>query len=452
MRTVQKAYAITDAKISFVSLVDKAANKRKFLITKAENGEASFVTYGRIIKADTASHFVTGIVYEPMVEDSQGNYMTEEEIVKAFLWYTKNGDKVDIQHSFEPLAKSAVEVVENWIAKADFELNGETIKKGTWLMTVEVTDPNVWDKIQKGEITGFSMGGVGHYSEEDVDLSTIEKESGGKEKRGLLKQLGKLLGLEVVEKGDFAEVYEDAAKRNNFWTAINSLTDILYHYDERRGIYCLETDEATIREVLGEFSQTITDVLAKDSVIKALEESRPVEKSGKALSTKNKETLKGIYDAFGAFLKEFDEPEPDGGNDDGKAGNNNVQKEDIDMTKEELEQVVAAAIAKATAGADPKTTEPAEPKTAAVEKKTTEPITVERIQNMIDAAIKKAMGDEDEDEEPEAPITAEDLDEKIGKAVEKAIAPLLKSRGVPNNLNGSIEKEAEEEHYLHGII
>ena len=53
MRTVQKAYAITDAKISFVSLVDKAANKRKFLITKAENGEASFVTYGRIIKADT---------------------------------------------------------------------------------------------------------------------------------------------------------------------------------------------------------------------------------------------------------------------------------------------------------------------------------------------------------------------------------------------------------------
>ena len=34
MSKIEKAYAITDAKISFVSLVDKAANKKQFLITK----------------------------------------------------------------------------------------------------------------------------------------------------------------------------------------------------------------------------------------------------------------------------------------------------------------------------------------------------------------------------------------------------------------------------------
>ena len=67
MPRIAKAYAITDAKISFVSLVDKAANKKRFLITKSENGSASFATFGRILKADTDSHFVTGIVYEPMV-------------------------------------------------------------------------------------------------------------------------------------------------------------------------------------------------------------------------------------------------------------------------------------------------------------------------------------------------------------------------------------------------
>ena len=33
MSKIEKAYAITDAKISFVSLVDKAANKKQFLIT-----------------------------------------------------------------------------------------------------------------------------------------------------------------------------------------------------------------------------------------------------------------------------------------------------------------------------------------------------------------------------------------------------------------------------------
>ena len=101
MPRIAKAYAITDAKISFVSLVNKAANKKQFLITKSEKGAANFATFGRILKADADSHFVTGIVYEPMVEDTQGNYMTEEEITKAAYWFAKNGNQVDLQHCFE---------------------------------------------------------------------------------------------------------------------------------------------------------------------------------------------------------------------------------------------------------------------------------------------------------------------------------------------------------------
>ena len=84
-RSLRKAYEITDAKIQFVSLVDKAANKRQFLLKKEDGGKATFTTYGRIIKADAENHYVTGIVYEPMEEDSHGNYMTEEEITKAAL-------------------------------------------------------------------------------------------------------------------------------------------------------------------------------------------------------------------------------------------------------------------------------------------------------------------------------------------------------------------------------
>ena len=37
---IAKSYEISDAKIVFVSLVDKAANKREFLITKSEGGKA----------------------------------------------------------------------------------------------------------------------------------------------------------------------------------------------------------------------------------------------------------------------------------------------------------------------------------------------------------------------------------------------------------------------------
>ena len=161
MPRIAKAYAITDAKISFVSLVGKAANKKQFLITKSEDGAANFATFGRILKADADSHFVTGIVYEPMVEDSQGNYMTEEEITKAAYWFAKNGNQVDLQHCFEKCDGAAV--VESYVAKCDMEIDGEGIKKGTWLMTMEISDAGVWESIQKGEITGFSMGGVGVY-------------------------------------------------------------------------------------------------------------------------------------------------------------------------------------------------------------------------------------------------------------------------------------------------
>ena len=63
MKNIEKAHAISDAKIQFVSLVDKAANKKRFLITKAEQtgGMAAFQSFGRILKADNESHFVTEI-------------------------------------------------------------------------------------------------------------------------------------------------------------------------------------------------------------------------------------------------------------------------------------------------------------------------------------------------------------------------------------------------------
>ena len=66
---------------------------------------------------------------------------------------------------------------------------------------------------------------------------------------------------------------------------------------------------------------------------------------------------------------------------------------------------------------------------------------------MVEAAIKKAT------EPPEEHITAEQVEDMINAAVEKALDPVLKSRGLPSNLNGSnVEKSAEGEHYLHGIL
>lgn len=460
MKGLKKAYEITDAKIQFVSLVDKAANKRQFLIKKEDGGKATFATYGRIVKADAENHYVTGVVYEPMAEDSHGNFMTEAEITKAAYWFAKNGNKVDLQHSFEPL--DGASVVESWIAKADFDIDGETVKKGTWLMTVEVADESVWEGIEKGEITGFSMGGLGNYSEEDVELDNVSKQETS-EKKGLLKQLGKMLGLTVVEKGAMAELYEERSKGTLFWNAFNSLEEILYKYDPITGRYLYETDETKVRECLEEFSEIITSILTGGgSVTEAIQTDRPVEKAGKKMSGKNRETLKGIYESLGAFLREFDDPEPEetGDPEDTKK----ADKEEKQVTKQEVEGIVEkaveAALAKATntAAKAPEEEETAEDETKKKETVTeakkkgggcvtkSDELTPEGITAMVEAAITKALEPQHES------VTVEQVQEMITAAVAKAVDPVLKSRGLPTNLGGGVEKAAGEQHYLHGIL
>ena len=175
---------------------------------------------GRIVKKDSDSHFVTGIVYEPMAEDTDGNYMTESEITKAAHWFMKNDGDVDLQHCFKKA--KGVEVVESYVAKADMEIEGQNIAKGTWLMTMEVTDGDTWEAIEKGDITGFSMGGVGEYSDEDVELEDVEKSD---EPKGLLRKLAKALGMEVVEKGKVKDTFQRRSKSDNFFTAWGCLRD-----------------------------------------------------------------------------------------------------------------------------------------------------------------------------------------------------------------------------------
>lgn len=440
MKSVEKAFAITDAKIQFVSLVDKAANKKRFLITKAADGQATFSTYGRIVKKDEINHYITGVVYEPLVEDAHGNYMTEEEITKAAYWFAKNGDSVDIQHSFEALEKAAV--VENWIAKADFKIGDEAITKGTWLMTVEVADDEVWEAVQKGEITGFSMGGLGQYSEEDVDLETVEKSTGatGKtgaddnnEKRGIFKKLAAALGFDVVEKGAMADTFAERSKSANFWNAFYALEDLLYSYNRYTDKWEFENDETTIRETLTEFSAIVQDILTTEkSVAKALTTDKPVIKAGKKMSTDNQKKLKGIYEELGGFLSEFDDEE----------------KEETEVKKSEIETMIAGAVEKAIAKAsEPATAQQADGGQPAATPAAPEALTPESIEKMVADAVAKAL------EPKEDALTPEAVQEMVSKAVEKAVEPIIKSRGIPSNLNdgtGTVEKS--EGHFLTGIL
>ena len=394
MGEIIKTRSISDAQIQFVSLVDKAANKKSFLITKSEDGKASFSAYGKIVKTDTDSHYVTGIVYEPMTEDSQGDYMTEEEIRKAAHWFAKNGDGIDIQHNFEKFEKA--EVVENWIAKADFEIGKEKVKKGTWLMTVEITDPDVWAAVEKGEITGFSMGGTGIYSEDDVDPDSLSKSEG----KSFFKKLAKMFGFEVVEKGAFADKYAESKKQSDFYNAFYDLQNILYSYDPTLGKYKYETEPETIKECLKEFSETIEQVLASDTI--------PVMKAGKTLSAKNIASLKSIYESIGKLLEEAGETEEK-------------------MTKAEVMDFIKNEIQKAESGSS-------------------------KDSDKLDEKTKKFIVDTIKEVLAESQKNKSVTKEEVAEMVKSAMEPLYKARGIVTNLNGEPEPVGKSNDLFEGLF
>lgn len=159
---------LKDIDISYVSLVDKAANKKKFLLMKNENS-FTLETKAFINKSDEDKHLVYGIVYEPDTLDSDGDYATAESIEKAAHSFMMNHRNVDIQHNFEK--REDIKIAESYIAPTDLIIGEQNIKKGTWLMVTKVEDEDIWKSAKEGNFTGFSMAG---------SATTIQKSVSGK--------------------------------------------------------------------------------------------------------------------------------------------------------------------------------------------------------------------------------------------------------------------------------
>lgn len=105
---------------------------------------------------------VYGIVLEPETTDSQGDIYSAEVIEAAAHGFM--ADYQNVGHMHKALVNDGAEVVESYIAPADFELGGQTVKQGTWVLVVHVTSDALWLQVQSGELTGFSIGGFAERS------------------------------------------------------------------------------------------------------------------------------------------------------------------------------------------------------------------------------------------------------------------------------------------------
>lgn len=110
----------------------------------------------RLIKSHE-ERIVFGVVLEPDTVDAQGDTIAAEEIRQAAHKFMEDFGNLGLQH--KEIVNGKLKLLESFIAPVDFDVDGQAVKKGTWLMAERVIDDDLWVAIRKGEITGYSIGG-----------------------------------------------------------------------------------------------------------------------------------------------------------------------------------------------------------------------------------------------------------------------------------------------------
>jgi len=116
-----------------------------------------------ILKVDEEKKVMIGIVLEPDEVDAQNDTIRPEIIERAGFNFLADfgkvgGTRLGLMH--KKFGDIGLELVMSWIALEDTTINGKPVKKGSWLMGVRATDDSIWQKVKRGDLTGFSIGGV----------------------------------------------------------------------------------------------------------------------------------------------------------------------------------------------------------------------------------------------------------------------------------------------------
>jgi 8-oxo-dGTP pyrophosphatase MutT (NUDIX family) len=116
-----------------------------------------------VLKADSEQRIIYGIVLEPDVEDSQGDVVSKEDVeLAAHRYLYQQGLAIGDQHA--KMAPESVRPVESYIAPVDFEMGGQVVKAGSWVLAAHVPDDNLWEQVKKGHKGAWSVGGSGKRS------------------------------------------------------------------------------------------------------------------------------------------------------------------------------------------------------------------------------------------------------------------------------------------------
>ncbi|EPC8411742.1 XkdF-like putative serine protease domain-containing protein [Bacillus thuringiensis] len=381
------AYELKNAEISYISLVTKGANGRQFAIMKSATAKQPNISKQvPILKTEEEKQLVTGVVYEPDVEDSHGDIMTAEEIEKAAYTFMENYQHIDKQHD-EIAGKGTV--VENWIAKSDMTVGEQEVQAGTWLMTVRVDDADTWEEIKKGEVTGFSMGGFG----ERVEIAKTDDFT--HEDKGLIRKMLDFVKGEThkIAKGEVKDRFIDEKQKRDLRAVFNLFEDVFYWeiWESNPDIERMAAALDDMKDILSSIKGGYTISKSEDSVQAENIVLESIKKAGKVLSQKNHAKLDEAL-ALISEIKEAASPQEE----------DEMKAEDIAEIVKQAVEPLASKLDKIEKQVNGEEVEPTpeeqteEEKAAAVIQKALEPIT-KRLENIENAAsIRKGLDPDEE--------------------------------------------------------
>lgn len=136
-----------------------------------DNKDIKLIKAVNFSKQKEEKRLVYGIVYEPNKADWQYEFMSEETIENMAHNFMLHYRQIDTNHDF---MKGTGGVVESFIARK----GDPDFPKGSWILVTKVFDDKVWEQIKKGEITGYSLAGIGKYGdvkEVETDINELEE-------------------------------------------------------------------------------------------------------------------------------------------------------------------------------------------------------------------------------------------------------------------------------------
>lgn len=104
---------------------------------------------------------VTYVAMLPGV-DLHGDEVDLETIRLAKESFNKSAQKANLFHM---TMTDSYEIIESYLSPADMVLNGHAVIKGTWLVTLQVHDEDVWEMIKSDDINGVSIGAMCNVEE-----------------------------------------------------------------------------------------------------------------------------------------------------------------------------------------------------------------------------------------------------------------------------------------------